>query len=43
MIGISVMAFARTLQATWTSTCGIKHVTTFTGEWTQSDMALWIA
>ncbi len=43
MFGISVMAFARTIQATWTSTCGIKHITTFTGDWSQSDMAFWIA
>jgi hypothetical protein len=38
MIGISVMAFAKTLQAVWTSTCGVKHYTTFTGSWTYNDM-----
>ncbi|WP_131701408.1 hypothetical protein [Chryseobacterium sp. FH2] len=43
MMGISVMAFATTLQAAWTSTCGVRHITTFTGNWSQSDMALWIA
>ncbi|MCQ4140325.1 hypothetical protein [Chryseobacterium sp. EO14] len=43
MMGISVMALAKTIQATWTSTCGVKHITTFTGDWSQSEMALWIA
>ncbi|WP_428070922.1 hypothetical protein [Chryseobacterium gambrini] len=43
MMGISVMAFAKTLQAVWTSTCGVKHYTTFTGNWSNSDMQSYIA
>jgi len=43
MMAISVMAFARTLQAVWTSTCGVKHYTTFTGDWTYSEMSSYIA
>lgn len=43
MMGISVMAFARTLQAVWTSTCGVKHYTTFNGDWTYNQMASYIA
>lgn len=42
MLGISVMAFAR-VQAVWTSTCGVTHYTTFTGNWTYNQMALYIA
>jgi hypothetical protein len=38
MMGISVMAFARTMQAVWTSTCGVQHYTTFSGNWTYNDM-----
>lgn len=37
------MAFARTLQAVWTSTCGVKHYTTFSGDWTYSQMESYIA
>ncbi|WP_449400101.1 hypothetical protein [Chryseobacterium wanjuense] len=42
MMGISVMAFARTLQAVWTSTCGVTHYTTFPSGYTYSQMANWI-
>jgi hypothetical protein len=42
MMGISVMAFAR-VQAVWTSTCGVKHYTSFPDSWTYSQMADWIA
>lgn len=42
MMGISVMAFARTLQAVWTSTCGVKHYTTFPSSYTYQQMADWI-
>ncbi|NPA09706.1 MAG: hypothetical protein GXO46_12020 [Chlorobi bacterium] len=38
MFGISVMAFAR-VQAVWTSTCGVKHYTTFSDNATYSQMA----
>jgi GH43 family beta-xylosidase len=43
MLVFSVMAFARTLQAVWTSTCGVKHYTTFSGDWTYSQMESYIA
>lgn len=42
MIGISVMAFAR-VQAVWSSTCGVKHFTSFPDSWTYNQMADWIA
>ncbi|WP_294209506.1 hypothetical protein [uncultured Chryseobacterium sp.] len=42
MIGISVMAFAK-VQAVWTSTCGVKHYTTFTDAATYEQMASAIA
>lgn len=42
MMGISIMAFAKTLQAVWSSTCGIKHYTTFPNSWTYNQMADWI-
>jgi hypothetical protein len=42
MMGISVMAFAKTLQAVWTSTCGVQHYTTFPSNWTYNQMADWI-
>lgn len=38
MMGISVMAFAR-VQAVWTSTCGVKHYTSFSDTTTYSQMA----
>ncbi|MEC3874224.1 hypothetical protein [Chryseobacterium salviniae] len=37
MIGISVMAFAK-VQAVWTSTCGVKHYTTFSDNATYSQI-----
>jgi len=37
MIGISIMAFAK-VQAVWTSTCGVKHYTTFSDSATYSQM-----
>lgn len=43
LMGISIMAFAKTMQAVWTSTCGVKHYTTFTGDWAYSDMQSYIA
>lgn len=43
MMGISVMAFARTLQAVWTSTCGVKHYTSFPDSWTYNQMSNAIA
>lgn len=43
MIGISVMAFAKAVQAVWTSTCGVKHYTTFPSNYTYNQMADWIA
>jgi len=42
MIGISVMAFAKKL-ATWTSTCGVKHSTTFADHYTNAQIANAIA
>lgn len=42
MFTMTLMSFVRTLQATWTSTCGVKHITTFTGDWTESQMAYFI-
>lgn len=42
MVSMSLMSFLRTQQATWTSTCGQKHITTFTGDWTEAQMALYI-
>ncbi len=42
-IGISALVYARTLQATWTSTCGVSHVTTFTGNWSESQIKEQIA
>ncbi|AZA87443.1 hypothetical protein EG349_11900 [Chryseobacterium shandongense] len=42
MIGISVMAFAK-VQAVWTSTCGVKHYTSFPDNWTYNQMANSIA
>lgn len=41
MMGISVMAFAR-VQAVWTSTCGVKHYTSFPDSWTYNQMSDWI-
>lgn len=42
MIGISVMAFAK-VQAVWTSTCGVKHYTSFPDSWTYNQMSNTIA
>lgn len=42
MLGISVMALAQ-VQAVWTSTCGVKHYTTFPDNYTYQQMADWIA
>lgn len=42
MLGISVMALAQ-VQAVCTSTCGVKHYTTFPDNYTYNDMAEWIA
>ncbi|WP_153396766.1 hypothetical protein [Chryseobacterium vaccae] len=42
MLGISVMALAA-VKAVWTSTCGVKHYTTFPDSYTYNDMAEWIA
>lgn len=42
-MGISVMAFAKTLQAVWTSSCGVQHYTTFSGNWSYSAMESYIA
>ncbi|WP_165589248.1 hypothetical protein [Chryseobacterium aquaticum] len=36
------MAFAKTM-AVWTSTCGVKHYTTFPDGWTYNQMANAIA
>lgn len=41
MLGISVMALAQ-VRAVWTSTCGVKHYTTFPDNWTYNQMADWI-
>ncbi|GAA4153265.1 hypothetical protein GCM10022217_08800 [Chryseobacterium ginsenosidimutans] len=41
MMGISVMVFAR-VQAVWTSTCGVKHYTSFPENWTYNQMSDWI-
>ncbi|WP_131701389.1 hypothetical protein [Chryseobacterium sp. FH2] len=43
MMGISVMAFAKNIQAVWTSTCGVTHYTTFPNNYTYNQMADWIA
>lgn len=42
MLGVSVMAFAKTV-GTWTSTCGVKHITTFPDGWTYNQMAAAVA
>ena len=42
MFTMTLMSFVRTIQATWVSTCGVKHITTFTGDWSTADMALYI-
>jgi hypothetical protein len=42
MMGISVMAFAKKIQAVWTSSCGVQHYTTFPSTWTYNQMANWI-
>lgn len=39
----SFIKFLRTLVYQWTSTCGVKHTTSFTGEWSSNDIATWIA
>ncbi|GAA5091867.1 hypothetical protein GCM10023210_20020 [Chryseobacterium ginsengisoli] len=43
MMGVSVMAFAKTMQAVWTSTCGVQHYTTFTGNWSYTAMESYLA
>ncbi|MCY0968987.1 hypothetical protein [Chryseobacterium wangxinyae] len=43
MLGISVMAFAKDLQAVWTSTCGVKHFTTFSDTATYEQISTAIA
>lgn len=40
---LMTMSFAKKLQAIWTSTCGIKHYTTFAEGTSQSLMAWYIA
>lgn len=42
MASMSLMSFLKVVQATWVSTCGHTHVTTFTGEWTETEMAYYI-
>lgn len=42
MVGISAMAFAKRV-ATWTSSCGIKHTTSFADHYTDSQVANAIA
>jgi hypothetical protein len=42
MLGISVMALAQ-VQAVWTSTCGVRHYTTFPDNYTYNQMANTIA
>lgn len=39
MMGVSVMAFAKEVMATWTSTCGVKHFTTFSDTATYEQIA----
>ncbi|AZA72470.1 hypothetical protein [Chryseobacterium indoltheticum] len=40
---LSIMSFAEKFMAVWTSTCGVKHYTTFTEGTSQSLMAWHIA
>jgi len=40
---VSLLKFLRTLVYQWTSTCGVKHTTSFTGDWSANDIATWIA
>jgi len=40
---LSLMSFASKFMAIWTSTCGVKHYTTFAEGTTQSQMAWYIA
>lgn len=40
---ITLASFAKSYLATWTSTCGVTHYTTFSGSWTTNEMAMWIA
>ena len=42
MLGISVMALAQ-VRAVWTSTCGVKHYTTFPDSYTYQQIASAIA
>ncbi|MDE5490310.1 hypothetical protein [Elizabethkingia meningoseptica] len=42
-IGISVLVYARVQQAKWVSSCGYSHVTTFTGNWSISQIKQQIA
>jgi len=42
MMGGSVMAFAKTM-AIWTSSCGVKHYTTFPDGWTYNQISNAIA
>ena len=39
---MSFQETVKTIRATWVSTCGVKHITTFTGNWTESEMAYYI-
>ena len=43
MMGVSIMAFAKDVQAVWTSTCGVKHFTTFSDNATYQQIANAIA
>ncbi|UFH30515.1 hypothetical protein LNP04_11055 [Chryseobacterium sp. C-71] len=40
---LSLMSFAGKVMAVWTSTCGVKHYTTFAEGTSQSLMAYYIA
>lgn len=40
---LSIMSFADRVMVVWTSTCGVKHYTTFTEGTSQSLMAYYIA
>lgn len=40
---MSLMSFAKELQAVWTSTCGVKHYTTFPSNYTYQQMSDYIA
>ena len=40
---LSFLSASNNYVYTWTSTCGIKHETTFTGNWTAQEIAIWIS